>query len=175
MFTIHTSLKESGHAQPRVTAVLSCGSNLMALSWHMPISKEPFRYAIAMREENYTHTLLENRSTFALNFLHFDTVEAIDLTGRHHGDAVDKLELSGLKTSECDAMGNLLLDDADFIYSCRIIDSYKNGDHTIFIAEVPEIRVNDTQSQRPTLFLGKGRYATMTPPVQLEKTEGEKK
>ncbi len=169
MFRTHQSLKGSGHVQPRVTAVLSCGRNLMALSWHMPISREPFRYAIAVREENVTHGLLETRGSFTLNFLSYDNVEAIDLTGRYHGESVDKLERSGLKTRSCDTMGNLLLDDADFIYSCRVIDTYRNGDHTLFIAEVPEIHVNDLQSNQPALFLGKGRYATMTAPIQLEK------
>ena len=54
MFNTYTSLENSNHSQPRVTAILACKENLMAASWHMPISKSPFRYAVAVREENYT-------------------------------------------------------------------------------------------------------------------------
>lgn len=58
-------------AQPRSTAILCCQKNLMPLSWHMPISREPFRYAIAVRDENITYNMLKDHGSFTLNFLPF--------------------------------------------------------------------------------------------------------
>jgi flavin reductase (DIM6/NTAB) family NADH-FMN oxidoreductase RutF len=163
MFNTYTTLEESHHSQPRVATLLSCQNNLMPTSWHMPISKSPFRYAIAVREENYTHSLLEKHGSFALNFLPFAYVEVMDEMGRLHGDAHKKFELSGLESHGVDTEGNLLLSASDFIYCCKVCERYQNGDHTIFIADVTLIHVNETQSHQPMLFSGRGRYHTLLP------------
>ena len=49
MFKTYDTLEQATHAQPRVTALLACQNNLMPASWHMPVSKSPFRYAVAVR------------------------------------------------------------------------------------------------------------------------------
>ena len=160
MFQTYTTLEEATHAQPRVTALLACQNNLMPASWHMPISKSPFRYAVAVREENYTHQLIETYKSFTLNFLPFEYFETVNALGESHGNQEDKLTRSGLEIQTHDTMGNVLLSASDFIYECEICDSYKNGDHTIFIADVKAIHINAKQSNEAMLFLGRGRYTT---------------
>ena len=161
MFNNYDTLEEATHAQPRVTALLACQDNLMPASWHMPVSKSPFRYAVAVREENYTHALLEEHGSFTLNFLPFDHYETVNIMGKIHGDSEDKLTKSGLKTEDRDCNGNVLLSASDFIYECVVCDRYKNGDHTIFIADVTKIHVNENQSAKPMLFSGRGKYGTV--------------
>lgn len=162
MLKTYDTLEGSDHSQPRVAALIACKNNLMAASWHMPISKLPFRYAVAVREENYTHRLLEEHGSFTLNFLPFEYCDVMDMMGRLHGNEHDKLELSGLQSEGFDTEGNVLLNASDFIYACRVCDTYKNGDHTIFIADVVKIHVNETQSDQPMLFSGHGNYASTT-------------
>ncbi len=162
MFKTYTILENSDHSQPRVTALLACQHNLMAASWHMPISRSPFRYAIAVREENYTHTLLKAHGSFTLNFLPFEYYDTVDLMGRVHGEREDKFRLSHLKKEGVDSKGNFLLSASDFIYECKVCDTYNNGDHTIFIADVEKIHVKEKQSGQPILFSGRGHYATVT-------------
>ncbi len=161
MFKTYSTLENANHSQPRVTALLCCKDNLMPASWHMPISKSPFRYAVAVREENYTHELLEKYKSFTLNFLPFEYYETVNLMGKLHGDSEDKLTKSGLEVEAKDSNENVLLSASDFIYECQVCDTYKNGDHTIFISEVKAIHVNDKQSDKPMLFFGRGRYATV--------------
>jgi flavin reductase (DIM6/NTAB) family NADH-FMN oxidoreductase RutF len=169
-FQTYTTLAEATHSQPRVTTLLACGENLMPASWHMPISKSPFRYAVAVREENYTHTLLEKNGNFALNFLPLNYYDTVDKMGRLHGDKEDKLTLSGLRVEGKDAHNNVLLSASDFIYTCEVCDHYKNGDHTIFIADVVKIYVNETQSNQPMLFSGRGRYVTTAEEVRASQS-----
>ncbi|GIT97495.1 hypothetical protein TSL1_03160 [Sulfurovum sp. TSL1] len=161
MFKTYDTLEEATHTQPRVTALLACQHNLMPASWHMPVSKSPFRYAVAVREENYTHALLEKHRSFTLNFLPFDHYETVSMMGKIHGDIEDKLSKSGLVVEGIDSNENVLLSASDFIYECRVCDTYKNGDHTIFIADVSNIHVNEKQSHKPMLFSGRGKYATV--------------
>ena len=160
MFKTYDNLEDATHAQPRVTALLACQDNLMPASWHMPISKSPFRYAVAGREENYTHQLIQEHKSFTLNFLPFEHFETVNLMGKLHGDMDDKLAESNLRVKDKDSYNNVLLDASDFIYECVVCDTYKNGDHTIFIADVEKIHVNENQSNKPILFSGRGRYAT---------------
>lgn len=160
MFKRHQPLPSTLPSQPRIAAILSCQNNLMALSWHMPISREPFRYAIAMRKENFTYSLLKEYGCFTLNFLPFAYAEQIDECGRSHGNETDKLATIGLTSSLSDADDNRLIDEADYVYECTIIDTYENGDHTIFIADVTALHLKDIIDGKPTLFLGRGRYTT---------------
>lgn len=169
MFHNYDTLEQATHSQPRVTAMLACQNNLMPASWHMPVSKSPFRYAVAVREENYTHTLLEKHGTFTLNFLPFKHHEAVALMGRMHGNEVDKLLLNKFDTDKKDKYGNPLINVSDFIYECVVCDTYKNGDHTIFIADVISTHVNEVQSEAPIFFSGRGRYATLGQSVNLHK------
>lgn len=161
MFRTYETLEQATHAQPRVTALLACQDNLMPASWHMPVSKSPFRYAVAVREENYTHQLIQEHKSFTLNFLPFEHFETVNLMGKLHGDMDDKLVKSNLEVENVDRFKNALLSASDFIYECVVGDTYKNGDHTVFIADVVTIHVNEKQSDTPMLFSGRGRYATL--------------
>ena len=167
MLIRHEYIPSSLPPQPRVTPILSCQDNIMALSWHMPISREPFRYAIAMRQENFTHTLLTKHRSFTLNFLPFPYYTQIDQCGRLHGDKTEKLKFTGLSSKNKDPNGNQILDGSDYVYECRIIDTYENGDHTIFIADVIALHINDCFNGFPTLFLGRGQYATASAHSQV--------
>ena len=169
MFKIYDTLEEANHSQPRVTALLACQENIMPASWHMPISKSPFRYAVAVREENFTHQLLEQYQSFTLNFLPFEHYELVNIMGKLHGDSEDKLVKSGLSVEGKDGHENVLLSASDFIYECEVCDTYKNGDHTIFIADVVKIHVNEKQSGAPMLFSGRGRYATLSDTFTADK------
>lgn len=160
MFHTHNTLEDATHAQTRVTALLACQENLMPTSWHMPVSKSPFRYAVAVREENYTHKLIAEHGSFTLNFLPFSEYETVSLMGHFHGDKVDKLTMSKLEVEGVDAHGNVLLGASDFIYECVVCDTYQNGDHTIYVADAKKIHINEEQSGAPMLFSGKGCYAT---------------
>ena len=161
MFKTYDTLEQATHAQPRVTALLACQNNLMPASWHMPISKSPFRYAVAVREENYTHQLIQEHNSFTLNFLPFEHYETVSIMGKLHGDIEDKLTQSKLEVEGKDKFKNVLLKASDFIYECQVCDTYQNGDHTIFITDVVKIHVNEKQSDKPMLFSGHGRYATV--------------
>jgi len=169
MLKTYDTLEEATHTLPRLTALLACENNLMPASWHMPVSKSPFRYAVAVREENYTYTLLEKHGSFTLNFLPFNYHETVALMGRMHGDEVDKSALSEFEMDAQDKHGNPLLSMSDFIYECEVCDIYRNGDHTVFIADVKAIHVNEIQSDEPIFFSGRGKYATLGETVYVDK------
>lgn len=158
MFTTTTKLDNTCHKQPRLTALLSVGDNIMPLSWHMPISKTPLRYAVCMREENSSHNLIKKHKQFALNFLDIAYINAYDTSGSIHGG--DKFSLTNLSPKKADSIESTLIEEAYMIYECKLIDILNYGDHDIFIAEVSCIHNKQVDDVKPTLFLGEGYYDT---------------
>lgn len=158
MFTTTSSLNSTCHAQPRPTALLSVKDNFMPLSWHMPVSKSPFRYAICVRNENKSYELLHENKQFALNFLDFKYIEAYDKSGRVHG--TNKFELTNLKPKKAQNIDASLIEESYMIYECKVVDILNFGDHDIFIADVILIHNKKDTNISPTLFLGKGFYET---------------
>ncbi len=167
MLTPSDYFTSSSHHQPRIAAVVGCHENLMALSWHMPISKTPFRYAIGIREENLTHAMLLKHRSCTLNFLPFTYYEEIDTFGKTHGD--DKLSKSNLHATHRDKNNNMILDESNMVFVCDVVDTYQNGDHTIFIIDINETLINHDEPHQPVLFFGQGRYATVSQKVRASK------
>jgi len=161
MFNTTLNLDEKSHSQPRLAALLTCGNNIMPLAWHMPVSKSPFRYAVAVRSENHTHELLKKNREFAINFLDISYQYAYQVCGEVHGDNVDKFKLSGLHKKSASSIESTLIEEAYMIYECTLIDIINYGDHDIFIADVNLILNKETKDVEPTLFMGKGYYNTI--------------
>lgn len=174
MFSTSFQLDEKCHPQPRTAALLTCGNNIMPLAWHMPVSKDPFRYAVAIRSENFSHTLLKEKREFALNFLDISYQHAYQVCGETHGEHVDKFELSGLTQKKALTIESSLIEEAYMIYECTLTDIINYGDHDIFIADVNRILNKETEDVKPTLFMGKGFYDTLTgEPVRMQRNRNE--
>lgn len=170
MFLTTTKLDATCHEQPRLSALLTCVDNIMPLSWHMPVSKSPLRYAICVRDENYSHDLLHINKHFALNFLDYDYVSTYDTTGAVHGKGIDKFKLANLTRKKAEHIRTTLIEESYMIYECKVVDILNYGDHDIFIADVLCIH-NKEQENKPkaTLFLGNGYYDT--PKAQAKRVE----
>ena len=174
MFNTSLQLDEKCHSQPRIAALLTCGDNIMPLAWHMPVSKEPFRYAVAIRNENYTHTLIKERREFALNFLDIAYQHAYQVCGETHGEHIDKFKRSGLGKKKAVTIESTLIEEAYMIYECTLNDIINYGDHDIFIADVNLILNNEAEDVNPTLFMGKGYYDTLSgKPVRMQRNQNE--
>jgi len=158
MFRTTQELDTSCHPQARPTALLSVADNFMPLSWHMPISKSPFRYAVSVRNENISYDLLTKHKKFALNFLDYSHREAFEISGSLHGG--DKFRFTNLTSKKAETIDATLIKEAYMIYECQVIDILSYGDHDIFISEVMLIHNKDVKDVEPVLFLGKGHYET---------------
>jgi flavin reductase (DIM6/NTAB) family NADH-FMN oxidoreductase RutF len=167
MFTISNKLDGMNHSQPRLTALLACGDNFMPLSWHMPVSKEPFRYAVAIRDENLSYELVHAKKEFSINFLSDEYLDAYNISGAMHGG--DKFSETGLHRKKSLKINSTLIEEAYMIYECKLHKVESFGDHDIFIADVVAIHTNTNYKQNPTLFLGKGRYTSTKEIVQMPK------
>lgn len=160
MFSTTNTLDSTCHAQPRPTLLLACGKNFLPVSWHMPVSKSPFRYAVAMRHENETYKLLKEKKNFSLNFLDYEYVQAYDMAGSMHGG--DKFSATGLQRKKAEKIQSTLIEESYMIYECEVKEVVSFGDHDVFVADVICIHNKQSENVSPVLFQGKGYYETTT-------------
>jgi len=116
MFKTTDTLNSECHPQPRVTALLASGDNFMPLSWHMPVSKSPFRYAVAIRNENKSYEIVKQTKEFSLNFIDFSYAQTCEIAGSSHGG--DKFATTGLSQKHAHKIKSSLIEQAYMIYEC---------------------------------------------------------
>jgi flavin reductase (DIM6/NTAB) family NADH-FMN oxidoreductase RutF len=158
MFSTTKTLNSECHPQPRLTAFLACGENFMPMSWHMPVSKSPFRYAVAIRDENKTYDLVHMLEEFSINFIDSAYIEALETSGSMHGG--DKFKETGLTPKKAEHIKSTLIEEAYMIYECKVTEVVNFGDHDVFVADVVCIHNKKVEDVSPTLFLGRGYYET---------------
>ena len=168
MFTTTKFLNSECHAQPRLSTLLVCGENIMPMSWHMPVSKSPFRYAVAIRDENKTYDLVHTLGEFSINFMDFSYTEAMEIAGSMHGG--EKFGATSLHVKEPLEIKSKLIEEAYMIYECKVVEVQNFGDHDIFIVDVMCIHNKTQEDVSPMLFLGRGYYDTTTNhPLRVER------
>jgi len=158
MFTTTKILNSDCHPQPRLTGLLACADNFMPMSWHMPVSKSPFRYAVAIRDENKTYDLVHTLKEFSINFMDSSYINAMESSGSMHGG--DKFKETGLTPMKAQNIKSTLIEEAYMIYECKVVEIENYGDHDIFIVDVLCIHNKKQEDVNPTLFLGRGYYET---------------
>lgn len=169
MFSTTKILNSDCHPQPRLTGLLACGDNFMPMSWHMPVSKAPFRYAVAIRDENKTYDLVHMLGEFSINFLDYSYMEALESSGSMHGG--EKFKKTGLNPKKAEHIKSTLIEEAYMIYECKVVEVQNFGDHDIFIADVLCIHNKKLEDVSPALFLGRGYYETTTKNPQRVKRD----
>jgi flavin reductase (DIM6/NTAB) family NADH-FMN oxidoreductase RutF len=82
---------------PMHLALLTVANNLMPMAWWTPISKEPFRFLIAMDRKNHTLSLLRESQEAVLNFLPWTERERVVRAGYLTGRRGKKPERLGFR------------------------------------------------------------------------------
>lgn len=137
-------------AYPRIVALVSTRAviksrfskdkqpkdNLITLSWHMPVSFDPFLYAISISKERYSYGLIKESGVFAVNFLPNKLKKEVLFCGRQSGEVIDKFRETGLTREECDKIECPRVKESLGIFECEVVDEIEAGDHQIIIGKV---------------------------------------
>ena len=153
-------------ANPTQTVIVSCRGraivlgrmqerdNLTVLGWHMPVSRQPFRYAISLEKHRFSLHLIRESGVFVVNFLslsHRDAALAFAKQSGMHADKFAKIEKLEAHSIDCPR-----LRDAAAFLECRLESEHDLDDHALLIGRVLNSRV---LSDRRRLFhLGNGRF-----------------
>ncbi len=105
----------------------------MTAAWVARVSERPPAVAVAVRDDRYTHDIILESGAFSLSVLREDQVDVAAHFGETSGEYRDKLQ--GIPYGLSPNGSPVLLDCLAYL-DCRVLDTARAGDHTVFIGEV---------------------------------------
>lgn len=125
----------------------------MAAAWVTQASERPPCVAVAVRDDRYTRDLVAESSIFSLSVLREDQVEVATYFGDTSGEYHEKFQ--GIPYGQTPGGAPFLLDCMAYL-DCRVMDTVRAGDHTVFVGEVTAAEVLYTDS--PQLIYDPDEY-----------------
>jgi len=138
MTKIETNVNNPFYPLPAVlvTAGKKGNWNVMTAAWASKICMEPPHLGVAIRKERYTHSLIVENGSFALNLPTTDLVETVDICGVISGKDVDKFEKCNLTPIPGPMTGVAIIEECPVAFECELVNTVNIGSHDFFIGKV---------------------------------------
>ena len=123
--------------------LITCGdierkSNIIAVSFCMPVSKEPPLIACAIGRGAYSCTLIGSTKEFIVNIPPEELKPKIYYCGFHSGYDVDKFKETGLTPEAARKLKAPIIDECVAHMECKVRQEIEMGDKNLFVGEVIE-------------------------------------
>ena len=131
---------------PAVMVSVSDGNgknNIITVAWAGTICTNPPMLSISVRPESYSYEMIKSTKEFVVNLTTKDLVRACDYCGVTSGRDVDKFEkmkLTPIKLPNVSVPG---IKESPVNIECRVKKIEELGSHTMFIADVVGVTVDD--------------------------------
>lgn len=131
---------------PAVMVSVSDGNgknNIITVAWAGTICTNPPMLSISVRPERYSYEMIKSTKEFVVNLTTKDLVRACDYCGVTSGRDVDKFEkmkLTPIKLPNVSVPG---IKESPINIECRVKKIEELGSHTMFIADVVGVTVDD--------------------------------
>lgn len=122
--------------------------NGMTAAWVSQISLNPLMLMVSIAPARHTHNLIKESGFFVINALTEDQKDLARHFGFRSGRKVDKFE--GLSYFDA-PKGSPVLEGALAYFECKSMDTFKAGDHTLFIGEVVTAKLL-RDNKKPLIF-----------------------
>ena len=141
------------------------------------VTSDPPHFATCCSKDNFTAGLIQSSGVFSVSVLHRDAGSGTIATfGYKSGKETNKLE--GAKLTYGETGVPIVLDDAIAFLECRVIHTHDLGSHLMFIGELVQAEVLDSD-QDPLTYLHyrtvKKGLAPKNAPTYIEKSRLDKK
>lgn len=149
---------------PLHLAFLTVGENMMPIAHWMVISKDPFRFLIAMQLGNHSLTLLRKYQEAGINFMSWQDRERVVRAGYMSGDFTNKAERLGFTLISADKLEHTkLVEGADIAFETTVLKEISGISHEFapFVLDVVAVHGEmDASERNPILFLKEYEFAT---------------
>ena len=120
--------------------LVTCGSsraaNIIAVSFCMPVSREPPMVACAIGQRMYSSELIQQTRELVVNVPAEDLKRQIYYCGFHSGREVDKFKATGLTPLPARQVSAPIIAECVAHIECRVAQIVAAGDKNLFIAAV---------------------------------------
>lgn len=151
-------------------------TDVMPAIYYTQLSRTPPLIGVAIHPARHTHDMVKFSEQFALNFPARDLLNHTHYFGTVSGDNVGKLELARLPTFRASKVDAPLIENCIAWIECGVEDSYRIGDHTLFVGRALVVQADaaafdetwllEDPEYRPLHYLGTDRYAVLQERLQ---------
>ncbi len=133
--------------------LITCGeiegrSNIIAVSFCMPVSKEPPLIACAIGRNSYSSELIKSNKEFIVNIPPDELKSKIYYCGFHSGYQVDKFKETGLTPQPARMVKAPIIGECVAHMECKVRQEIETGDKNLFIGEVIEAYADEVLVRR---------------------------
>lgn len=118
-------------------------SNIITVAWAGTVCTNPPMVSISVRPSRFSYQILEETGEFVINLTNESLVKACDYCGVVSGRDVDKFAKTGLTPIPMEHVHAMGIDESPVNMECKITEKRELGSHTMFIAEVVGVTVDD--------------------------------
>lgn len=143
-----TNWKPGTMIYPLPAVLVSCGSmersNLITVAWTGTICTDPAMCYISVRPERYSYDMIKERMEFTINLTTAKMAHATDWCGVRSGRDYNKWKETGLTPIPGVAVQAPSIKESPLSIECRVKSILPLGSHHMFIAEVVNVRADES-------------------------------
>lgn len=132
---------------PIPAVMVSCGtmekSNIITVAWTGIINTNPAMVYISVRPTRYSYNLIKDQKEFVINLTAKSLTRATDWCGVKSGAKVDKFKEMKLHKEKASIVKCPMIQESPVSIECKVKEIKELGSHTMFIAEVVAINVDE--------------------------------
>lgn len=157
-----TDFKPGTMIYPLPAVLVSCGSNpeeynLITIAWTGTICSEPPMCYISIRPGRHSYEIIKRNKEFVINLTTEKLAKATDWCGCRSGKKYNKWLETGLTPGESKVVKAPIVNESPVNIECIVKEIVELGTHHMFIAEVVNVRVDNSflDSEKGKLSLDK--------------------
>jgi flavin reductase (DIM6/NTAB) family NADH-FMN oxidoreductase RutF len=118
--------------------------NIMTIAWGGICCSQPPCVTISLRKATYTYECIKERKAYTINIPSVSQVKEVDYVGIVSGRAVDKFAVTKLTPVRSDLVDAPYIEEFPVVIECRVLQIVEIGLHTQFIAEIADIKAEES-------------------------------
>ena len=118
-------------------------ANIITVAWAGTVCTNPPMVSISVRPERFSYHMLEETGEFVINLTTEQLVEACDYCGVKSGRDVDKFQEMHLSKLPMPHVKAPAIAQSPVNIECRVVEQKELGSHTMFLAEVVGVTVDE--------------------------------
>lgn len=131
----------------------SGNANIITIAWAGTVCTNPPMVSISVRPERHSYAMIEETGEFVINLVTDELVKACDYCGVVSGRDVnkwEKMQLTPFAVANCSVPA---IKESPVNIACKVVEKKELGSHTMFLAEVVSVTVEDTHMNETGKFL----------------------
>ena len=128
-------------------------ANIITIAWAGTICTNPPMVSISVRPERYSYPMIEETGEFVINLVSDELVKACDYCGVVSGRDENKWEKMNLTPFAVENCSVPAIKESPVNIACKVVEKKELGSHTVFLAEVTSVTVEDAHMNENGKFL----------------------